>query len=215
MFIIRGFIYLLALAGIAQCIALEALELGPNAQYGETSLTETLQDVFTFCSALVFFSCAYFSKPLRQACILLGALMLMMFIRESDAALDQYLFDGAWQVLVSVVLLCTGFILRKEVKESYFSLRCFSQTSSFGFVTTGLVIILAFSRMMGRSEIWQSLLGEAYLRAVKNIVEEGTELLGYSIVMIAAVELYVFVRAVQKQDVTERSKSFGKLNSAH
>lgn len=200
MFIIRGVIYLLALAAVAYGIGLEAIEFGPNAEYNEQSLTERLQDLFTFSSAMLFYFCAYHSKPLRQACVLLGSLMLMMWIRESDSFLDQNVFDGAWQVLVSIVLVCTLFMLRKHVKESYFSLRRFSQTSSFGFVTSGLVIILAFSRMMGRGEIWESLLGETYIRAVKNIVEEGVELLGYSIVMIAAVELCAFVLANRKQE---------------
>ena len=32
-------------------------------------------------------------------------------------------------------------------------------------------------------------MGEGYLRVVKNIVEEGTELVGYSLILIAAVDL--------------------------
>ena len=125
--------------------------------------------------------------------------MLMMCIRESDSLLDQKVFDGAWQVLVLAVLSITAFVLRKEVKESYYSLRRFSETSSFGFVATGLVIILAFSRMMGRGEIWKSLMGETYIRAVKNLVEEGIELLGYSIIVVAALELCVFIQASKRR----------------
>lgn len=199
MFLIRGLMYLFALAGVAQCISLEALQFGPNAEYSEQSLTEHLQDAFTFSSAMLFFICAYLSKTFRQAGILLGALMLMMCIRESDSLLDQKVFDGAWQLLVLAVLISTAFVLRKEVKASYHSLSQFSQTSSFGFVATGLIIILAFSRMMGRGEIWQSLMGEAYIRAVKNLVEEGVELLGYSIILIAALELLVFIQASKRR----------------
>ena len=199
MFIIRGLIYLLALAGIAQCIALEAFQFGTSAQYSESSLTEHLQDLFTFSSALTFMVCAYLSKPLRQACILLGALMFMMFVRESDSLLDSVVFDGAWQVIVGAVVIMTVLALRNQVKESYESLKRFSQTSSFGFVTAGLVIVLAFSRMFGRTAFWESVMGDAYVRTVKNIVEEGTELLGYSIVMIAATELLVFVLAAAKE----------------
>jgi hypothetical protein len=202
MFILRGLIYLLVLVGVAQCISLEAYDLGVNAEYSEQSLTEHLQDLFTFGSALTFFVCAYLSKPLRQACILLGALMFMMFVRESDAALDERVFDGAWQVIVGAVIIATVWALRNQVKESYESLKLFSQTSSFGFVTAGLVIILAFSRLFGRGSFWHSVMGEGYIRTVKNIVEEGTELLGYSIVMLAATELLVFVLAAAKERKT-------------
>ena len=200
MFIIRAFIYLFGLAAVAQLIALEAFELGANAEYGEQSLTESLQDLFAFASSVLFFICAYFSKPLRQACVLLGALTLMMFVRESDAFLDQNVFDGAWQVIVLIILLSVIVGLRKQVKLSYESLRRFSDTSSYGFVTCGMVIILAFSRLMGRGDLWKNLMGEGYVRVVKNIVEEGTELLGYSIVMITAVELVVFVIAALKKE---------------
>ena len=200
MFIIRGLIYLFGLAAIAQCIALEAFEFGTAAEYNEQSLTERPQDLFTFSSSVIFFICAYYSKPLRQACILLGALTLMMFVRESDSYLDQNVFDGAWQAIVSVILLAVIVVLRKQVKESYQSLRRFSETSSFGFVACGMVIILAFSRMMGRGALWKALMGDGYVRVVKNVVEEGTELLGYSIVMIAAVELLAFVIAAVKKE---------------
>ncbi|SBS28898.1 hypothetical protein MAQ5080_01241 [Marinomonas aquimarina] len=199
MFILRGLIYLLALAGIAQCIALEAFQFGTAAEYGESSLVEHLQDLFTFSSALTFMVCAYLSKPLRQACILLGALMFMMFVRESDSLLDAQVFDGAWQLIVGAVIIATVYGLRNQVKDSYDSLKRFSQTSSFGFVVAGLVVVLAFSRMFGRTSFWQSVMGDAYVRTVKNIVEEGTELLGYSIVMIAATELLFFVLAVAKE----------------
>lgn len=217
MFILRGLIYLLALAGIAQCIALEAFQFGAAAKYGESSLTEHLQDLFTFSSALTFMVCAYLSKPLRQACILFGALMFMMFVRESDSLLDEKVFDGAWQLIVAAVIIATVFSLRNQIKESYESLKRFSQTSSFGFVITGLVIVLAFSRMFGRTSFWQSVMGDAYMRSVKNIVEEGTELLGYSIVMIAATELLVFVLAVAKERKTSAaasSASYAKVKLA-
>lgn len=199
MFILRGLVYLLVLAGIAQCIALEAFQFGTAAEYSESSLTEHLQDLFTFASALTFIVCAYLSKPLRQACILLSALMFMMFVRESDSLLDAKVFDGAWQLIVGGVIIATVFALRNQVKESYQSLKEFSKTSSFGFVVAGLVTALAFSRIFGRTSFWQSVMGDAYVRTVKNIVEEGTELLGYSIIMIAATELLFFVLAAVKQ----------------
>ena len=220
MFILRGFIYLLLLAGVAQCISLEAYELGDLAQYGEGSLTEKMQDFFALSSAITFAVCAWFSKGMRQACILLSALMLMMFIRESDSFLDQYVFDGAWQIAVFIVAAVTIFSLRNQVKLSYESLKKFSQTSSFGFVTAGLVIIIGFSRLFGRSSFWQSVMGDAYVRSVKNIVEEGTELLGYSIVMIAATELLFFILATlkeyQKQDISnQKLSSYAKANLVH
>ncbi|MDX1556111.1 MAG: hypothetical protein R3212_08800, partial [Xanthomonadales bacterium] len=55
------------------------------------------------------------------------------------------------------------------------------------------LVLLVFSRLFGRASFWQSVMGEDYLRVVKNIAEEGTELLGYGLIAIAAVELLVVV----------------------
>lgn len=215
MFIFRGVLYLLLLVGVAHCISLEAFELGVLAEYGEGSLTEKMQDLFAFSSALTFAFCAFYSKELRQACILLSALMLMMFIRESDSFLDHNVFDGAWQLGVFAVLVTTIFLLRNQVKASYHSLKVFSQTASFGFITAGLVIILGFSRMFGRSSFWQSVMGDAYVRSVKNIVEEGTELLGYSVVMIAATELLFFVLAAVKEHEKRNATNLRPYSKIH
>ncbi|MBJ7549926.1 hypothetical protein [Marinomonas ostreistagni] len=220
MFVLRGIVYLLVLAGIAQCISLEAFEFGVNAQYSEDSLTEFLQMIFAIGSALLFALSARYSRELRQACILLSALMLAMFVRESDSFLDQFVFDGAWQVLVFGVLLGTVILLRRQLKESYRSLKVFSQTSSFGFVTAGLVIIIGFSRLFGRSSFWQSVMGDGYVRNVKNIVEEGTELLGYTIVVIAAAELLCFVFSVARKrqhniQASQKLRSYSKVELAH
>ena len=47
---------------------------------------------------------------------------------------------------------------------------------------------------MGRGSFWTSVMGENYMRVVKNIVEEGTETLGYTLIFISAVELVLICR---------------------
>ncbi|ADZ90478.1 hypothetical protein [Marinomonas mediterranea] len=202
MFLLRGFIYLLCVAGVAQIISLEAFDLGPMAEYSEDSLTETLQDAFAAVSAGLFFYAAYMSVKFRYAGILLGALMSMMFVREADSFLDQNVFDGAWQAIVFAILVVTLFSLRGKFKAAYQSLKEYSMTASFGLMSAGVVIILAFSRLMGRGKLWQALMDDAYMRAVKNLVEEGTELLGYTIVVLAAVEFVVYVLNQNKRNAS-------------
>jgi hypothetical protein len=41
---------------------------------------------------------------------------------------------------------------------------------------------------MGMGKLWKLVMGERFIRVVKNVVEEGTELFGYSIIFLAAVE---------------------------
>ena len=41
---------------------------------------------------------------------------------------------------------------------------------------------------MGMGKFWKLVMGERFIRVVKNVVEEGTELFGSSIIFLAAVE---------------------------
>ncbi|TDO99368.1 hypothetical protein [Marinomonas balearica] len=203
MFLLRGVVYLFFVAGVAQVISLEAFDLGPLAEYSEDSLTETLQDTFAALSAAMFFTVAYISTKFRYAAILLGSLMSMMWVRESDSFLDQNVFDGAWQAIVFAILVVTLFSLRNKFVAAYQSLKDYSTTASFGLMSAGLVIVLAFSRLMGRGKLWQALMDDSYMRAVKNLVEEGTELLGYTIIVLAAAELLVYALNYNKRTKNE------------
>src|SRR5690606_28976404 len=49
-----------------------------------------------------------------------------------------------------------------------------------------LVLLLVYSRLFGMTTLWHGLLAENYVRVFKNAAEECTELLGYSLIMAAA-----------------------------
>ena len=189
MFILRCFIYLLAIAGVAQLISLEGYYSLSNASYSEHSLTEYMQDAMAFLSCILFFYAARLDKKLGMASTLLSALMAMMFIRESDTLLDNHAFDGAWQLIVSLILVYIVVLTWGRLREAYESLKEYSLQASFGVFIAGFVAIMAFSRLMGRGAFWQAVMGDSYMRVVKNIVEEGVETFGYSLILIAAIEL--------------------------
>jgi hypothetical protein len=47
----------------------------------------------------------------------------------------------------------------------------------------GLVLLLFYARLIGMTALWTGLLGEQYIRAVKNAIEETTELLAYTFIL--------------------------------
>jgi hypothetical protein len=194
MFILRSLVYLLAVAGVAQLISLEGYQLLSAAEYNEQSLTEHLQDFMSFFSCMLFLYAARINKKLNIAATLLAALLAMMFVRESDAVLDQYVFDGAWQTIVGLIFVCVLVFLWGRFTSIYASLKEYFLESSFGTFLAGFVTILAFSRLMGRGSFWQAVMGDSYMRIVKNIVEEGIETLGYTLILISAVELVIACR---------------------
>ncbi|ETX11231.1 hypothetical protein MUS1_10505 [Marinomonas ushuaiensis DSM 15871] len=198
MFILRGLIYLFAVAGIAQLVSLEGYRSLTLSEYSEHSLTEYMQDVMSFLSCMLFLYASRLDAKLKIASTLLAALLGMMFVRESDSLLDHYVFDGAWQSIVLLIFACVMIFLIGRFSKIYASLKEYSLEVSFGIFLAGFVTLLAFSRMMGRSSFWQAVMGDSYMRIVKNIVEESIETFGYSLILIAAIEL-VFVCLKRKK----------------
>jgi hypothetical protein len=198
MFIFRSLAYLFAVAGVAQLISLEGYEFQTAAQYSESTLTEHLQDFMSFFSCVLFLYAARLNAKLNIAATLLGALLAMMFVRESDSLLDVYVFDGAWQCIVGLIFVCVLVFLWGRFSIIYASLKEYSQQPCFGTFLAGFVTILAFSRLIGRSSYWQAIMGDAYMRLVKNIVEEGIETLGYTLILISAIELVLICRKQNK-----------------
>jgi len=192
MFFLRSFIYLLFVAGVAQLISLEGFQLLSDAEYSEHSLTEYMQDTMAFLSCMLFLYAARLDEKLRVSSILAAALLAMMLVRESDSFLDFYVFDGAWQTIVGLIIVFALVFLWGRFSSAYASLKAYSSEASFGTFLAGFFAILAFSRLMGRGAFWQAVMGDSYMRTVKNIVEEGIETFGYTLILISALEL-VFV----------------------
>ena len=71
------------------------------------------------------------------------------------------------------------------------------ESFSFGLFAAGFLGTFAFSRLYGRSEMWEALLAERYVRVFKDAAEEVTELFGYTLLMFAMVELVLWIRRRQ------------------
>ncbi|MGF1911717.1 hypothetical protein L4C38_20070 [Vibrio kasasachensis] len=57
-----------------------------------------------------------------------------------------------------------------------------------------VVLLLVFSRIYGMGAFWQDVMNEYYVREVKNIVEEGIELLCYSLICLSGIQAFRQVR---------------------
>lgn len=193
MLMVRSLLYLLFIVGVAQVFSMEGYSLLTRSEYSEHSATEKMQDAFAFLISMLFLVGAWLSKSLRPAAIIVATLAGMMFIREFDAFLDENLFDGAWQVLVLIVIAASTIYLFKQPYPVKPSMVEFSRLSSAGIFLSGFLVIMAFSRLIGRGSFWEAVMGDAYMRVVKNIAEEGTELMGYALLLISAVEFLWYV----------------------
>ena len=177
-------------------VFLMGLEAG-DANIGETlyqekSLTESMQIMFLLLSAMLFGIIGYRYEDKRSLSILLVGISLAAFIRELDNFLDHNVFDGAWQTFVLIDILIVGFFtyrLRATLKEAILE---FMNHPAFGMVVSGFLVVFVFSRMYGRKSFWKAVMAENYSRSVKNLAEEGIELLGYALIFLGILEFFMY-----------------------
>ncbi len=143
---VRIILYGIVLVAVAQLISLEALQNEmAGAKYGENSLTEIMQIIFLCLTFTLFLWCGRIAPSKRSLCTLLAGFAMVACIRELDNILDKYVFDGAWQLLVVILLVTIIFLVylqRDTLKEAIVD---FLNQPSFGIIVSGFLIIFTFS----------------------------------------------------------------------
>lgn len=159
----------------------------------ERSFVEFGQEVFLLATSVIFMYLA--DKKKANGLWLVAGFFMCMFIRELDAYFDD-IFHGSWKyfALASVVF----FVLKayREGKDKAIkTLAAYMESPAFTTMSFGMMVVLVFSRAMGMAKLWKLIMGTGFNRVVKNVVEEGTELFGYSIIFLAAVEYACYLLA--------------------
>ena len=152
----------------------------------EQSFVEFGQSFFLFAASVIFMYLA--SKKQASGLWLVAGFFICMLIREQDAYFDD-IFHGSWVyfALASVVFFVWK-AFRQGKNNAFKTLAEYMQSPPFTTMSFGVMIILFFSRAMGMGKLWKLVMGDHFIRTVKNVVEEGTELFGYSIIFLAAIE---------------------------
>jgi hypothetical protein len=181
----------------------------PDGKFGETSFTEFAQEIFLLLSGVLYLTIANRYLNVRGYAILLAGFCFTTLIREYNNYFYDW-FKGAWQLFALIISSITVFFAFRNRTTILKPLRKYLKTPAFGISISGLLIIMVFSRLFGLHGIWRNILEEELLgryRWVKNAVEEGTELLGYTLFFFGAVEY--FFQLHKKQ---QRRTTVGSLN---
>ncbi|WP_299831702.1 hypothetical protein [uncultured Roseobacter sp.] len=152
----------------------------------ENSMTEFFQGALVIFSALVFAMRARRETRSRGYLVVGATLFACMFIRENDGMLD-HVQHGFWIIPAAVVALLGGFsayFWRDSIKEPFMH---HFETRETTFIFIGLLVLLVFSRLFGTGSLWQPVMGEGYDTSFKTVVQEGLELLGYSLIAYGSV----------------------------
>jgi hypothetical protein len=166
-----------------------------NQAVKEDSVTEIAQAVFLLASGVLSLLIFKNYKVANAMGFVLGIFYLVLFTREQDAFLETHLFDKAWQAIVLILLIPLGVFLWRNFKLFAFQVYAMRNSLAIGVLTVGFIIVQLYSRLYGKGKLWEALMGEdTYMRRVKDASEESIELLGYAIMFVGTVELFIHAR---------------------
>ncbi|GKX62110.1 hypothetical protein [Pragia fontium] len=183
-------IYSLAAALTIGMLFMDAIFMGSKLQ--EFSFVEITQEIMLLLIVILFLKLAYQKPDIRNSSVLIAGFFACMFIRELDSIFDL-IIHGFW-IYPAMAIAVTGLIYAAlNIKNTLIQLANFTRSPNYGFMISGLICILVFSRLFGMKYLWFTLhpeQSEYLMYNVKSIVEEGAELFGYSLCFIASLCYY-------------------------
>ncbi|CAM2981701.1 hypothetical protein [Vibrio mytili] len=152
---------------------------------GEASVTESLQLAMLFIASGTFFYLAKKQPQLKQAALLISGFFAVLAIREMDYWMDM-IQHGFWifPALTVTALACINAY--KGGKNTVNQMATILSVPYMKLLIGSVMMLLVFSRLYGMGSFWQQVMGEHYVRDVKNISEEGLELLFYCLIALSA-----------------------------
>lgn len=169
---------------------------GDTLGTSEYSPIEIIQPGILAICSLLFAWVARHCPSQRPIAFLFGGLAIMFAIRELDYFLDRFVADNFWQLLIgilSALLIAYSWRHRRRFRIAW--LRMWP-SPGLTLLFAGATIIFAFVQVVGHEPLWQSILGDDYLRVVKLAVEEFIELSGYFLWLIGTIEYTFQARAI-------------------
>ena len=160
----------------------------------EFSPIEILQLGILVVSGLLLAGLARNSRTFRPLALAIGGTSLILLIRELDYFLDRYIVDNLWQALIAVSGALLIAYLYRHQRRLKIGLACAWPSPGMTLLYAGLVILIPFSILVGHEPLWESILGDAYVRVAKLAVEEFIELAGYFLWMAGSVEFVLEIR---------------------
>jgi hypothetical protein len=174
------------LFGIGQAIFFDAAHPMEDGYFGEITLTEIGQELILFILVFFFFLLGRKQKELKPITSLVALFLLMSFIRE----FNNYIVHWIYPVMAVMAVFIWLFVFKfKKIKQS--TIAFFSKPPAQWFMA-GVLIAYVFARLFGRSGFWRLLYGDESYRLAKAATEEGTELLGYTMMLISAIEFTIY-----------------------
>lgn len=183
---VRVILYSLLVFGMAEGIFYDAAHPWEGHYFSEHTFTEIGQELILFILSLFYFTISYKWKEIKPVALIISIFFLISFIREINFIIE-------WWIYPVIVLVVLGiWIAVKNYKAIPKSTNEFFKVPASAWFFSGFLITYIFSRLMGRSKFWLLMYNEDNYRLAKAATEEGLELLGDTLMLIGAVEFFLY-----------------------
>lgn len=162
----------------------------------EYSPVEIVQSIILLACGLIMAWVAKYCPSQRPLAFLIGGFALVFLIRELDYFFDRFIIDNLWQALIAVVSALVIAYTYRHRKRLVIALARIWPSPGLSLLFAGALVLFAFAPVVGHEPLWQSIIGEHYLRVTKLAIEEFIELIGYFLWMIGTLDYAFQARAV-------------------
>ena len=165
----------------------------------EDSAIEIAQESYLFIIVVILIIQSFKVPKFKNLSYVLALFFAMHLVREFDLFLDM-VFDGLWQIIAFSMLGLAVFLFVKNKQIIIQQIGALKNDISTGLFLIGLTLLHVFSRLWGKSDNWKTLLEDNYRRVFKDLAEEGIELVSYSILLIATIQLFLTLKSLISKD---------------
>ena len=190
--VLRVLIYSLLIFGISEAIFFDAAHPMEEGYFGELSLTEIGQEIILFCLFILYMRLGFKWREIQAVSNLVSLFFLMSFFREFNFLTDNWIYP------VLLVLALIAWLVIRDFKKIRSATIAFFNAPASAWLFSGFLITYIFSRLFGRSSFWRLLYHDESYRLAKAATEEGLELLGDTLMLISAVEFFLYYYFVKR-----------------
>jgi len=190
----RLFVYALTTALVFQSVVVIATSGYADLLGSEYGPVECLQFFLALTAGSILFAAARASDATATLLKVTALVAWFAAAREADRFLTDLVFSDANKIVMTMVALVAALVAIRGRHSIGAELAKFLTTSGFYLLFCGWLVIVVYAQIIGQKELWQAVMGDSYLRAAKNTLEELPELLGYLLLVFGSIETWVFER---------------------
>lgn len=173
----------------------------------EFSLVEQLQHGVLLICCLIFAWIALSDRLRRPLAIWFSALFLLALIRELDFYFDTHGVDNLWQVISVLIAVPVSVYLVRHRRRAGAGWQQTWPTTGLTVMFVGFLLLVPFAQLLSRPGLWESTLGDAYVRVAVLAFEELAELAAYLVILIGSLELlFAWSQLARVRDQRRRSR---------